>query len=646
MLYLDLETRSQCDIARGALNYAMHPSTTVICMAYAFDDEPPMIWFAEDGTFPDSVIDYIQTGGPITAHNAAFERHMFEFVLANDYDFDPPKLEQWRCSSARAMAHGLPAKLELICKALELPIQKQKEGKRLIRDYSVLDEGESARDWQNDDKERMAHYCIMDVETMRAFCKLLRELTPQEWAQYHITEQINDRGVPIDVSFAQAALDYADDIRRDVNRNIQRVTDGRVASQSERASRDIWLRENLTEEQLEVITVEGKIKFDKEHRRALAQEPDLPDSVYKFVQHVEEAGGSTISKYKSMLRQHVSGRVHGSLIWNGAGATGRYSSRGLQLQNFRRDVIKDPEVEIDKIIAGVPVDNPADTLGRLIRSAITSKHGLTFSDYSQIEARVLPWLSGLPSSEKVLDIFRAGRDLYSETAVGMFKTTNITADLRQAAKQGVLACGFGGGARAVQAMAKGYGLKYSQEEAERIKTAWRDANPWASKLWYGLKDAMQDAIRNENTVTGFGKIKFLYNGFDWLWMMLPSGRCLAYFKPKFELVDYPWGDQGWEVTCLWGSGQPKANEWRWPRRVLNHLILSENATQATAADIMRETIVRAHNAGLPILFSVHDELVVEGRYASELHDIMIQPPTWAKGLPINAETQEANRYGK
>ena len=137
----------------------------------------------------------------------------------------------------------------------------------------------------------------------------------------------------------------------------------------------------------------------------------------------------------------------------------------------------------------------------------------------------------------------------------------------------------------------------------------------------------------------------MYAGADWLWMKLPSGRCLAYFAPRFELVTYPWGAEGWELTCLWGSGEPKARE-RWPRRVLNHLILSENATQATAADVMREAIVRAHKAGLNALFSVHDELVVEGKCFDELHQVMTKPPTWAKGLPIDADTQTVNRYGK
>lgn len=647
ILWIDLETRSQEDLlSAGLLRYAQHPTTEVICMSYAFDDAEVVTWFAEDGAFPQEVIDYFSSGGICYAQNASFERHLFDFVIANDYNFKAPKLEQWRCSSARAMAHGLPGSLANICRALNLPLQKQTDGKRLVRDYCAP---YFKTEWEGADRQLMQDYCEMDVMTMRQFCSVLRELSAQEWEQYHITERINDRGVPIDLPFVKAALKYANDIRDDVSRQIVELTGGEVTKATERKSRDTWLTKNLTPELLELITVTKKevtkIKFDQEYRATLAKNPELPDNVFKFIDLIEQAGGSTISKYNAMARTHIDGRVHGSLIWNGAGATGRYSSRGLQLQNFRRDTFKEPEPIIESVLDGIALDNPADALGRLIRSAITSTNGLTFSDYSQIEARVLPWLSGDPRAEVVLDIFREGRDLYSESAVDMFKTKDITPDLRQASKQGVLACGFGGGARAVQAMAKNYGLKYSFEQGDSIKTAWRNANPWAEPFWYALVDAANDAYRKPGTVTQAGKLKFYCEGSDILWMMLPSGRCLAYLKPAFELVELPWGEEAWRLTCLWGSGKPKVGQ-KWPRRTLSHLILSENATQATAADIMREAIVRAHKAGLPILFSVHDELVVEGFYHDRLHEVMTTPPNWASGLPIDADTKESTRYGK
>ena len=650
MMWIDLETRSHEDLlSRGLLKYAQHPSTEVICMSYAFDDGDVKTWFAEDGPFPQEVLDHFASGGIGYAHNASFERQLFDYVIANDYDFKAPALEQWRCSAARAMAHGLPHGLDMICRALRLPLQKQSEGKRLIRDYCAP---HFKTEWEGNDKQLMQDYCEMDVMTMRQFCSVLRELSDEEWEQYHITERMNDRGVPIDTHFVSAALSYAEDIRKDVASQIVKLTNGEVTKPTERTTRDAWLTSKLTPEQLEIITVEKKevkkIKFDQEYRALLASDPDLPEEVDKFIDLVEQAGGSTISKYGAMSRTHVDGRVHGSLIWNGAGTTGRFSSRGLQLQNFRRDVFKDPDPIIEAVKQNVVLDKPADALGRLIRSAISSPNGLTFSDYSQIEARVLPWLSGDPRAEATLDVFREGRDIYTETAVGMFNLKSVEqvdSDLRQASKQGNLACGFGGGARAVQAMAKNYGLKYDFDRANGIKVAWRKANPWAEPFWYGLTDAANAAFRRPGTVTRAGKIKFFCNGQDILWMMLPSGRCLAYLKPKFELVMLPWGEEDWRLTCLWGSGKPKAGQ-KWLRRTLSHLILSENATQGTAADIMREAIVRAYKSGLDVLFSVHDELVAEGHVFDKLHAVMVQQPTWADGLPIDADTQEAYRYGK
>lgn len=324
--WVDLETRSHEDLlAHGLLRYAQHPSTEVICMSYAFDDGEVKTWFAEDGPFPKEVIDHFNRGGICYAQNAAFERHIFDFVIGNDYGFKPPALEQWRCSSARAMAHGLPGGLDMICRALRLPLQKQSEGKRLIRDYCAP---HFKTEWVGDDKQLMQSYCEMDVLTMRQFCSVLRELTDEEWRQYHITERMNDRGVPIDVPFVTAALKYAEDIRVDVSRRIQDLTGGRVASASKRKDRDEWLTEKLPPELLEVITVEKdeikKIKFDQEYRALLAAEPELPEEVDTFIDLVEQAGGSTIAKYKAMANTHVEGRVHGSLIWNGAGATGRF----------------------------------------------------------------------------------------------------------------------------------------------------------------------------------------------------------------------------------------------------------------------------------------------------------------------------------
>ena len=638
MLWLDLETRSQCDLkSSGAYQYSRHPSTEVICMSYAFDDGPVTTWFFEDSPFPQVVADYIGTGGEVYAHNAAFERQIFDNVLQISI-----QLTQWRCSSARALARGLPASLGDLCIALDLPLQKQTEGTRLIREYSRPG---FLTEWKPGDKELMRDYCEMDVATMRMAMLVVPDITPDQWRQYHITEDINDHGVPVDIEFAQAALERSEEIRADVNARLAALTGGAVVKHTQRKDRDAWFIRCFTEDQLAPVMRKGKVAFDREIRAALLGSPETPDKLRRFAELIEDAGGSTVAKYQAMVDTHVSGRVRGSLIWSGAASTGRFSSRGLQLQNFKRNVMDNPQEKIDLVLAGAPLTNPSDTLARLVRSAIYSPEGVTASDYSQIEARVLPWLSNDPQAEDLLQVFWSGGDIYMETA-NRSPIFQQMWDPRQAAKQGVLACGFGGGHRAVQNMARNYGIKLDEDSAQAIVDAWRDANPWAKPFWYGLIRAAQNAVASPGQMFEHGRLAFMYTYPDWLWMRLPSGRCIAYPQPRWEMDQAPWEDEPSEkLTVLWGSGKRKAGQ-PWPRRALSHIILSDNATQAAAADLMREAIVRAYDAELPVLFSVHDELVVEGTCAEQLHEIMIQQPTWADGLPIDADTKESERYGK
>lgn len=653
ILWLDLETRSDVNLLfSGLRKYVIDPSSKIICISYAFDDLPVQTWFPEDNPeVPQDLSDYLNnTDGVIYAHNAAFERAVFDYIICNDFNIKPIRIHRWRCSMARAQAHGLPPSLALLGHCLMINIRKMDEGTRLIRDYSITTGGKP-NPWKNNDKNLMRDYCEKDVASMRQICSVLRELSDEEWRQYTFNELINDRGVPVDTALAKAAVKYSESVKNNASDNIRRITDGKVINASVRTSRDAWLRDNLPPICIDLITKKGTntIYFDKSRRKALKEHSNTPSNVKEFIDALEAAGGSTTAKYHRIVQTEVDGRVHGVLQWNGAGATGRYSSRGIQLQNMRRDTIDDPEEIITKIKQGEKIDNPADTLGRLIRSVITHKDGVTYSDYSQIEARVLPWLADTPSANSTLDIFRNGKDLYEENARLMFPTlmkneANFKS-LRQAAKVAVLACGFGGGKGAILAMATMYGLTYSETEAEDIKVKWRSSNNWAVTFWNELNAAVKAAVKNPVTCQRAGRVTLYYDGLFWLWLKLPSGRFIAYANPKVEWVITPWGESVEAVTAIWGAGRPKVGE-KWPRRTLNHIVLCENATQGTAADIMRETVVRAEDSDIPVLFTVHDEIIVEGRHEEELHKVMTEAPTWALGLPIDAVTTYSKRYGK
>jgi DNA polymerase len=480
----------------------------------------------------------------------------------------------------------------------------------------------------------------MDVRTMRLFCSVLRELTDSEWAEYHQNERVNAFGIPVDVAFATAALGYAEDVKGDVDAEISKLTKGYVKTARARKTRDAWLFERITDKQKELLAVHKKgvkkYSLDQEHRDNLLQATDLTPEVEKLIQLVNDAGGSSTSKYKAMANTHVDGRVHHALAWHRAG-TGRWASTGLQLHNMPRKAFAEPEPLVQYVLNGYEINNPASTLSRLLRAAITSKEGITYGDWAAIEGRVCPWLSGDPRAQKVLDVFRRDEDIYIATADSMGM------DDRQAGKVAALSMQFAGGAKALQRMAKAYGTIYTDEEAEQLKTLWRSANGWCVQFWHGLLDAAKQAVRVPNTTTGAGLIDFYYDGGDWLWMRRPSGGLQGYFQPAFEMVEYPWGGEGYELTVLAGSVKPKAGE-KWPRRTLTAGTCIENATQATAADIMRECVMNAKH--LPVFGHVHDELLVEGDYREEVKRIMELTPTWAEGLPIKAEVQFNQRYGK
>ncbi len=645
-LYIDIETRSKTDlIAHGGYRYNKCPSTELICVSYALNDNKIITWFPEDGPIPSDLYAYLSDNTPhkkIVAHNAAFERLFFE-NQGHKYDLPLIDLNRWVCSSATCMAVGLPAKLSDVAIALDLFVKKMPEGTRLIRDYCTPHNYRAA--WKPGDKELMQDYCETDVAVMRTALKFVPQLNDDMLRQYHITEEMNDLGVPVDIRFAKAAIAYSEDIRADINVNIEKITHNKVESHSARKTRDEWLREQLTVDQLEVLMVNDKIKFDQPRRTALLNVDDLPFNVRDFTEQVDAAGGATVKKFSAMVNTHVNGNCHGNLIWSGAGASGRYSSRGLQLQNMKRDVFDDPEPYIQDVIDGYEIDSPSHTLAKLCRAAITNESGLTWSDFSQIEARVLPWLSADKKADDLLDAFYRGDDIYTLEARKWFHLDEISKEMRQAAKIGVLACGFQGGFRAVQAMAANYGMIMSAEEATSIKTQWRAANGWAEPFWNGLYDSACSAVRAPGEVFEQGRIRLMCQG-EWLWLELPSGRCLGYYQPKFEYIQSPWEDAPSEkLTALWGAGKRKAGE-AWPRRTLYGGLFSQNATQGTAADIMREAITRAYDAGLDTILTVHDEMVCLGYVKDALHDVMITPPSWAEGLPIAADTTEGKRYGK
>lgn len=648
-LSIDFETGSQCDLLTdGAYRYATDLTTEVYMLGWAFDDEPAAVW-TPDQPFPQRIIDHIKAGGNLLAWNAQFERLIWSYVLANDHDLPTPKLEQYRCTAARARAHGLPGKLGDCARALQLGTYKQTDGLRLIRAYSA----QGAR-WEaipEEEQNLFIEYCRQDVEVERAVGKCLRPLTDAEWAEYHVNERICDRGIPLDIPMAEAALDYAEDVREEVDGKIQVLTGGAVQNSRARSDRDAWLLPQLTEEQVKLLHVykegEQKISFDQGHRDALALHPDLPPAVAVYLQLADEAGGATISKYGAMQRRELDGRYNGALMFNGAGQTGRFSSMGIQFHNLRRDSFDDPEQMITDLKEGYELPEVTTTLARLVRSTIYREAGLSWYDWSSIEGRVAPWLQGGDLGLRKLQLYLDGVDPYVYNASETYRIPMADVDKaqRQAGKVQELALQFLGGAGALQVMARNYGLYLDDHEAKRLRDGWRKANPWAQSFGGDLDRAAILAVGNPGIWYKAGRVRYAYNGAEWLFCELPSGRYLAYYQPRAEMVETPWGDERKAVTALWGASRPKKGD-EWPRRAMHGGIWLENITQATAADLLRAAILRVEAAGLPIVLHVHDEIITEGYCVEQLGEIMMVQPDWSEGLPLAGEGDSGTRYGK
>ena len=657
MLYLDLETRSECDLLfHGLRRYGEDPSTQMICMAYAFDDEPIHFFWGETNgelnTFPEDVIKHIEDGGLITAHNADFERHLFDFVIADDYGFDAPAVEQWRCSMAMGLTNGFAGGLDALAVGLGLPYRKHKEGTRLIKEYCCPGH---LKAFKPGDEKLMKEYNISDVEIMRAAVKCLRPLTDDEWDEYRVNCIVNQRGIPIDVDFCNAALSYTHEVSNDANAAIAKLTGGMMVKHTERKARDEWLMPRLLPHHVKMLEVykkgEKKLSLDYDHRRYLQECEDLDHEARQLFECIDNAGSSALKKFAVASHQHINGRVHNTFLWNGAGRTGRFSGKGLQPHNIRRDVYGGNEAEalIQDIQEGIELETPANTMARLLRAMIMHKDGLYWVDWSSIEGRVAPWLAYDDFGEKKLDLYRADKDVYVVTAADMFSINeaDVGADFRQSGKIAELSLQFGGSHNALIGMAKNYGVTFDEDAARDIVRKWRKTNPWAEMVWDAYDRTITDAVLNPGTDCSVGRVTFHSDGLNYLWCKLPSERLLSYPKPLYEAYMTPWDEERVGVTFQ-THFKPAAGE----PPLRNHArgaLLFQNSVQAVAADCLREALMRCYDEELNIIGHVHDEIIGLGtpEDGNRLDNIMLEQPWWADGLPLaTGGVKFGMRYGK
>jgi DNA polymerase len=654
MLYLDFETRSHCDLKKhGVYNYAQHASTEVLCMSYAFDDGPVQTWvpisLTDDSAwrekhwrpFPTEVAEH---KGLIYAHNAAFERLIFWYVLQLDF-----KLEQFYCTASQARANCAPGSLEDAGRFAGASMKKDHRGSQLIRLLSVPQANGQFRE-DADLMAEMVNYCEQDVRAMRAISKAMRPLSDQELQDYHVNERINDRGVLVDAPLCAAAVRFAAAETEEIQQIVAEVTEGQITSVRSPKMRE-WVLERVGPEAKKLMWNGEKYSIDKTVRAnllAMENHDEIPAHVADVIQCADDLWASSVAKFSRLeqLADEEDHRVRGAFVFAGGSATGRASSYGAQVHNFTRKCAKDPDEVRNAMVRGHTITprfgrRITDVLKGMLRPSLIAKpgHVLIAYDWSAIEGRVHPWLSKCAAGEAKLDVFRSGLDPYKVNATATFRVpyAEVSGDQRQVGKVQELALGFLGGAGAFEVFGRAYGIHLSGAEVQRAVDGWRRANPWAMQHGSALEGAYMRAMRNKNHEFSAGRVTYMFDG-QMLWYSLPSGRVLCYPNAKFD-------DEG-NVTYTKAAWKPAADAKEWPRARLWRGLACENITQAAAHDILRHSLRQIDD----VVLHVHDEIVVEcpaeqaEAVGAAMHRVMCEPPAWADGLPLAAEGVITTRY--
>ena len=589
-LYIDFETRSECDLTtRGVYNYAQDPSTQVLCLAWAIDDGEVSVW-TPDQPFPQAVIDAVLARSQIRAHNAAFERLIWAYVLGPDYRVPVPTLEQFYCTAAQARANCAPGSLEDAGRFAGAGMRKDHKGAALVRKCCIPPFKHTDQDLQD-----LFAYCAQDVRAMRAISQSLRPLSAQEIEDYHVNERINDRGVLVDVPLAKAAQTYAVEELDAIQTEVAEVTGGAITSvRSPRMREWVWDRVGPEARRLMTVTKDGEQKqsIDKSVRASLlilAEEnhDEVPHDAATVIQCADDLWASSVAKFVRLadLADVEDHRVRGAFVFAGGSATGRASSYGAQVHNFTRKTAKDPQTVRHAMVRGhqiVPAHGKrvTDVLKGMLRPALIPAPGKQFvvADWSAIEGRVNPWLANTPAGEAKLETFRQGLDAYIVNAAATFGRSYadihagvaaedaVSAGQRQIGKVQELSCGFGGSVGAFAAMGRAYGLALPEHESKRMVQAWRKANQWAVRFWNDLEHAYMSAMRHRGQAFSAGRVSYYFDGSS-LWYSLPSGRILCYPHARLDSEGISYAKAAWK---------PAADAKEWPRARLWPGLACEN----------------------------------------------------------------------
>lgn len=647
-LSIDLETFSSVPIAKaGAQKYIASPDFEILLFAYSLNGAPPVCCdIAQGEHLPDWVLDALCDPQCLKhAYNAAFEWGCLSKFMGRQL---PP--EQWRCTMFHGLYAGYPAGLDAAGRALGLPEDKRKlsTGKALIRYFCVpctptKSNGGRRRNLPHHDPARwelFKEYNAQDVTTEMEIERRLSLITVPDWLQrqWETDLLINARGVAVDMEMVNGALEIGATVRERLTQEAVRISG--LSNPNSVQQLSAWLEQETGEE----VTDLRKDTVAK----MIAQAPDIPE-VQRMLEIRQELGKTSTKKYDA-IEQAVcpDGRVRGLLQFYGANRTGRWAGRLVQVQNLprtytqplelARNLVKLRKLDNLRLIYGsVP-----DTLSQLIRTAFVASDGnvLIDADFSAIEARVISWLAG---EQWRLDVFKTHGKIYEASASQMFgvpieriKKGNPEYALRQKGKVAELALGYQGGAGALINMGA-LDMGIPEDDLPDIVQRWRDTNKRICDLWYKMNSAAVEAISTGCSV-GVGRLLVsceydAVHEVEYLTVLLPSGRKLYYNSPQI-------GENKWGGPSISYMGMDQTTK-KWKRIETYGGKLVENCVQAVARDCLAQAIENLEAKGLPVVFHIHDEVVIDCRADTatleDVVDIMSRPIPWAPGLPLNAD---------
>lgn len=640
---IDLETYSSVNLQKsGIYRYCESHDFEILLFGYSVDGgEVVVVDLAKGERIPQIILDAL-TDEEITkwAFNAQFERVCLSRYLGHPCGkyLNP---SAWKCSMVWSAYMGLPLSLVGVGAVLGLEKQKLTEGKDLIRYFCMpctptKTNGGRTRNLQGDDEEKWQSfkgYNKRDVETEIEIQKRLSKFpVPDEiWHEYHLDQEINDRGIKVDLDFVKQAITMDEMSRTKLMDQMQEITE--LDNPNSVQQMKDWLADN-------------GVETDTLGKKAVAELlKDAPEHLAEVLKLRQQLAKSSVKKYAAMENAVCcDGRIRGMFTFLGANRTGRFSSKIVQLQNLpqnhmldlkeARGIVKNGYSEaLEMLYEDIP-----DTLSQLIRTAFVPKKGCKFivADFSAIEARVLSWLAG---EDWRSEVFASGGDIYCASASQMFgvpvEKHGVNGHLRQKGKIAELALGYGGSVGALKAMgALDMGLE--EEELKPLVNAWRKANPYIVKFWWDVDRAAKKCIKEKQSQET-QNIKFHYRS-GMLFIVLPSGRQLAYVKPKIGENIF-----GGESVTYEGVGATK----KWDRLESYGPKFVENIVQAISRDILMHAIKTL--SSYRIVAHVHDEVIIEADPSMSLDRVcqqMSRVPPWAKGLLLDADGYECEFYKK